>query len=194
MPSNCQEEESVDTALTTRRHVGPRGHFPTARERKNPSRIKERREGSRRKKESEREREKKRGKRNEPYEVSFVGASVGMQNGRCRVRGERQNSRSVQHTLPTLLLEFLQFPSLLTCKPLLSSNNHHHRRQLGGVVQLVGETADTNLWKGSSWRVTGGSDPPFRYHSLRRKLEAAYPALPKLFPSHDRKLSTGRFR
>lgn len=127
MPSNCQEEESVeDTALTTRRHVGPRGHFPTARERKNPSRIKERREGSRRKKESEREREKKRGKRNEPYEVSFVGASVGMQNGRCRVRGERQNSRSVQHTLPTLLLEFLQFPSLLTCKPLLSSNNHHN--------------------------------------------------------------------
>lgn len=102
MPSDCQEEESVDTALTTRRHVGP---FPyRERERKSPWRIKEREvDGGRR-------RGKKRGKRNEPYEVSLVGASVGMQNGRCRVRGERQNSRS-QHWCE-YTMEFLQFPSL----------------------------------------------------------------------------------
>lgn len=91
MPRNCQEEKTVDTALTTRCHVGLRGHFPrkgkrisrrTAeckleKEKEKEAKLRGRvdREGEKRRREE---------KRNEPYEARSSIYSVGMQNGRCR--------------------------------------------------------------------------------------------------------------
>lgn len=157
MPSDCQEEESVDTALTTRRHVGP---FPyRERERKSPWRIKER--------EVEEGEGRRGGRETSPTKYPSLERASACKTG---VAGSEANDRTVGPntgaSTPWNSSSFLLF------KPLLSSNNHHHHHH-GGVVQLLGETADTNLWKGSSWRVTGGSDPPFRYHSLRRKLESS---------------------
>lgn len=90
MPWNCQEEKTVDTALTTRCHVGPRGHFPRKGKGYSPVySLEEENEGQRRRGRENRGQgmvvgRREEAERNEPYEVRFSIHCLGMQNGRCR--------------------------------------------------------------------------------------------------------------
>lgn len=90
-------EKRGDTALTTRCHVGLRGHFPKKcllglgkRERE--------REGSRGRREKRREEKRKGEKRNEACSPRSKRASA-CKTGVGRVRSERQNSGSARDTL-----------------------------------------------------------------------------------------------